>query len=123
MSGGFLYAAWALFAAIRDVLRGMRSTCGRRIEQQDRVLKQETTAAANPLFRGQRTDDESHETIQDRFEYLLDPCGQFAIWDNATDAPAMWEDRILTCSSRDAAHAMVLAMNAGALVPPLEDEE
>jgi hypothetical protein len=50
--------------------------------------------------------------MDDRFEWLMDPCDWYLIWDNESDAPATSGREILGCASAEEAAKLTAAMNA-----------
>lgn len=52
--------------------------------------------------------------MKDRFEWLMDPCDWYLIWDNESDAPAICGQEILGCATAEEAARLAASMNAQA---------
>ncbi|MDW6023107.1 hypothetical protein SAZ10_15205 [Mesorhizobium sp. BAC0120] len=50
--------------------------------------------------------------MKPRFDYILDPCEQFVVWDNQAGVPAMFEGRILTAATLQEAQELTAFLNA-----------
>lgn len=51
------------------------------------------------------------EPMKDRFEWLMDPCDRYLVWDNESDAPAMCGRELIGCASAEEAASLAASMN------------